>query len=511
MLPSFKLISARTQLATHRRPWSEKHEITSSSSSIEVSFARNTVSGISESQDNHISVLLGKNGEGKSRVLSAIAATFQALDAASESGEIPKWVGREFRNGSFLSHLEYELSGRSYSVDLSPRQISASEDGVRTTIETIKLPKKVLALSMTPFDKFPLHELDRERVQSGISRKEVYSYLGMRERFGRTSQRRMISRVLESIVDRIASHDSSRLTEVFELLGFEPRLEVVYSYTDSRLLEEIAGGLVSDKLFEHLRNSNFSHNKISRELEKTGEMPSELVDAARISLNHSRRRYQILEIDLDEPETNMIDLFWSTQTLRRFGLLRLRAVDIRRYGKLIDLSDASSGELSIALTFLSLAANLEDNSLVLIDEPETNLHPEWQAKYIGLLVRTFKSFTGCQYILATHSPLIVKELPSEATLTSLTENGLRNAEDASGRAVDYLLVEAFNVVGGENYYLQELLVDGLRLAADGQTKGADFKRIVEALTRIRPLLEGSPGVKEIIGDLQAISDRNSSS
>ncbi|GGA48745.1 hypothetical protein GCM10011499_18210 [Pelagibacterium lentulum] len=174
---------------------------------------------------------------------------------------------------------------------------------------------------------------------------------------------------------------------------------------------------------------------------------------------------------------------------------------------MIDLKEASSGELSIAITFMSLAAALEDDSLILIDEPETNLHPEWQARYLDLLLSTFSSYRNCHYILATHSPLILSDSPQNATLASLSSASLRHGEEVSGRPVDFLLVEAFDVASGDNYYVQEQLVKALRLAADGEARGSEYQNTVRSLVRIRSMIKDNPGVVELIGDLERIAQK----
>jgi hypothetical protein len=148
---------------------------------------------------------------------------------------------------------------------------------------------------------------------------------------------------------------------------------------------------------------------------------------------------------------------------------------------------------------------------VLIDEPEINLHPEWQARYIDLLLNTFRSYCDCHYVLATHSPLILRDAPLAATLASLSNTSLQSGEEVAGRPVDFLLVEAFDVASGDNYYVQELLIKALRLAADGETRAPSFQNAVRTLAKIRPLIKDSPGVVELIADLQKIAHKSAHS
>lgn len=44
-------------------------------------------------------------------------------------------------------------------------------------------------------------------------------------------------------------------------------------------------------------------------------------------------------------------------------------------------SDMSSGQWNWLYNFVSLCIELDDDSLVLIDEPENSLHPTWQRDF----------------------------------------------------------------------------------------------------------------------------------
>lgn len=77
----------------------------------------------------------------------------------------------------------------------------------------------------------------------------------------------------------------------------------------------------------------------------------------------------------------------------------------------------------------------------------------------------------------------------------------------SGRPIDYLLVEAFDVASGDNYYVQEQLIKALRLATDGEAGGSEYQDTVRKLSRIRSMLDDSPGVVDLIGDLENIAQK----
>jgi len=74
----------------------------------------------------------------------------------------------------------------------------------------------------------------------------------------------------------------------------------------------------------------------------------------------------------------------------------------------------SSGHKIIVKMISDLVVNMTDeyDSLVLIDEPETHLHPPLVASFLKALKICLESLNGCA-IITTHSPVVLQETPSE--------------------------------------------------------------------------------------------------
>lgn len=83
----------------------------------------------------------------------------------------------------------------------------------------------------------------------------------------------------------------------------------------------------------------------------------------------------------------------------------------------------SSGEralITLLARFLSKKNEIEsienENVLILLDEPDILLHPEWQRKYILVLIRFFENIyenKRVKIILTSHSPFVASDLPRE--------------------------------------------------------------------------------------------------
>lgn len=72
----------------------------------------------------------------------------------------------------------------------------------------------------------------------------------------------------------------------------------------------------------------------------------------------------------------------------------------------------SSGESVMFYLFCKLEAEMRYDSLILLDEPETHLHPNAMSELICALDDILIEYESC-CIMVTHSPLIVRELSSD--------------------------------------------------------------------------------------------------
>jgi len=75
----------------------------------------------------------------------------------------------------------------------------------------------------------------------------------------------------------------------------------------------------------------------------------------------------------------------------------------------------SSGELAFLKFSTQACLFVENGTLVLLDEPETHLHPNFISEFIRLLNRLLE-MTGSIAILATHSAYFVREMPRSQVL-----------------------------------------------------------------------------------------------
>ena len=85
---------------------------------------------------------------------------------------------------------------------------------------------------------------------------------------------------------------------------------------------------------------------------------------------------------------------------------RENGIDVFFNGNEVPLEKLSSGEQHQLVLFFELLFEIEEDSLILIDEPELSLHVSWQKKFISDLKKIIK-LNKFDVIIATHSPQLI--------------------------------------------------------------------------------------------------------
>lgn len=156
----------------------------------------------------------------------------------------------------------------------------------------------------------------------------------------------------------------------------------------------------------------------------------------------------------------------------------------------IPLDESSSGELTLIATRVFLATTIQENEIILIDEPENSLHPLWQREYISQLldILYLKQPT---IVIATHSPIIVstgqiKEEDKSAVeigIFKIENENLVKVEDNQSEAtsVEDTYWKVFNTVTPVNHFVSEVLVAKLNDLAKGNLTLNELNELINNL------------------------------
>ncbi len=116
----------------------------------------------------------------------------------------------------------------------------------------------------------------------------------------------------------------------------------------------------------------------------------------------------------------------------------------------IKIEELSDGEQELITKAFSIyLADIKD-SIILIDEPESSLHPKWQARIVQIYQKIADKNNN-QIIFATHSPHIVASVRKEQIRILVKEDNVIRVIDqfngAYGWKVDRVLLEIFRTDG----------------------------------------------------------------
>ncbi|HHU4727264.1 TPA: AAA family ATPase [Klebsiella quasipneumoniae] len=167
--------------------------------------------------------------------------------------------------------------------------------------------------------------------------------------------------------------------------------------------------------------------------------------------------------------------------LNKYRLISVQKTIFKKNGKDINMKELSSGELSILLNILKINSEIEDGSLILIDEPELSLHPAWQSQIIPSLEKCFSSYTGCHFVIATHSPLVVSSIPeSNSAIVILDEDAkIISGSKSHRKSADYQLFTVLGYAGDQNEYVKRRLMIIISKLSTGVDLNSNELRFIE--------------------------------
>jgi predicted ATP-binding protein involved in virulence len=124
---------------------------------------------------------------------------------------------------------------------------------------------------------------------------------------------------------------------------------------------------------------------------------------------------------------------------------------IDKHGETLNVAQLSQGEKSLmalvgdiarrlAMLNPALENPLEGDGIVLIDEVDLHLHPSWQRSLCDRLINTFPN---CQFILTTHSPLVISDR-KDVLVYALNNGELDQLPSPYGQDANTVLLDVMN-------------------------------------------------------------------
>ena len=177
------------------------------------------------------------------------------------------------------------------------------------------------------------------------------------------------------------------------------------------------------------------------------------------------------------------DLFNSFFEDKEFiGIKDLEPLFKTKTGETHSVDELSSGEKQIFFRAGSILEYNVQNSIILLDEPEISMHPEWQQKILAF----YKKVAGNnQLIIATHSPHIISSCKRDEVRVLEKENGRvkvkENIDNTYGHTIDQLLLSIFNINSVRDINVQQSLDRLKELYVSGEKIDDSQKNELETL------------------------------
>ncbi|MFW2562796.1 AAA family ATPase [Acinetobacter baumannii] len=432
------------------------------------------------SEENTFTILVGRNGSGKSRILQRICHIYLNSLNNNPHGFYNINKLNSYNNINNTTDLNcgeiiyeqnnniYEISStqlrglhnsyNDYYVLEKKNKTSQSENFVDIT--------KIIAVSTSPFDKFPI--IERHMHWNNAIYEKNYIYRG--GKIKANSQKDYLKNKFDqlgaSLINFFLRSDRTqdKTSILLEAINLDEKINMYFSFPWPFSPSEIINNKNPKPIMDSLNSIRFFKDKGDRIILSQDEEIA-LIENLKFVLNyykfneHNRTEIFDLELNLSnrskDENTNLLN---SLSFLANYDLIELRDIKFSKNNRSFYLTDSSSGELSLIFNLLSIAGEIENDSLILIDEPEISLHPEWQSNFLPLLSKMFSNYQRCHFIIATHSPQVLSSTNDKNVYIINLEysNKLIRSEEISKMSADYQLAYVFKEPGYKNEYLTRI-------------------------------------------------------
>ncbi len=358
-------------------------------------------------------VFLGQNAAGKSNLLEALVIIFRDLDLDDKT--------------SFNYTLEYECKDNLLKVDGGPQAkgnyiFHKGEKKNGKIIYSTLISKAVI-----------------KRDKSEYLPKYVFSYYSgisnrLLEHFDK-HQKRFYDELIKGVnVPPRPLFYARQIHSYFVLMAF-------YAFSDkkaSKFLKEFLGIVGLESVLFVLKKPVWAKSKTEAldfwkakgvvrefldELFETSMAPIVHEETVREDFRRSHKQEQLYLYISNQEKLEKIAKKYGTNTEFFKSLestyisdliqeVRVKVKKVNVHGD-VTFKELSEGEQQLLTVLGLLRFTKEDESLILLDEPDTHLNPLWKWKYMNLLEEYSGKDASSQILMTTHDPLVIGGLTKE--------------------------------------------------------------------------------------------------
>lgn len=441
------------------------------------------------------SVVIGENGSGKSYLLSQISDFFRFIERVKNSDKKASYKYD-------YTIVEYLLNNNIFCIKKEKSSIVCFKKNEECTLSSVILPTKIIAMSFMVNDKFSF---------SKTSENSFYDYKGIRAT-SNASYTSTIKRVITtSLISSINDFEKLPIIkDVLNFLGMDAKISIIYSLNRKTLfINPPSLDVVIKKINSIIDRKQYVNEKELNYIKNNAERIASDIQKL-IPFYNSKNKSIELTFNLNGVIELKHEIFQVLLYLERLEFISL--ADIKFYKKdHFSFEQTSSGEKNIIFTLLNLIACIQDNSLLLIDEPELSLHPMWQMKYINFIKTSIEKYRSCHLIFASHSHFMVSDLkPDSSSLISITQS--ENQRECNyipystyAWSVENILYKVFHLRTTRNSQVEMDLYELSHLISQKSKNIDRVKLLVENLEMI--ILDSNDPLNLIIQQARSYIDR----
>lgn len=441
------------------------------------------------------SLLIGTNGAGKSSMMKEIVDFFIDLHSCVNDSE-PKLTGA---NKGRLKGIRYHIDGMEIGIVRIEKGFAAIVDGHFRNLKEIRLPS-VVACHFGAFDKLPTQTVNG----SSQTRYDVpcYKYVGAHVNGSMISSSAIAFRLLFALNEKMNDRQRGNIRSILDFIGYDHRISLSYSL----VLKAKKDGSAKNNIVKRVENDREYSRLNSKE---KNEIITQLYNFYRSKTTTGNARHDY-DVDFDSSSTSggAIAELQYIYKLKQCDLVSSTNVIFHKQGSDITSEELSSGEFAMLSTVLSISAAASDpHTLVLLDEPELSLHPNWQMTLIDNLDRALANRV-CHLLIATHSHMLVSDLPMKrSAVTQIEKDGRGNLyattipDSTYGWSAEEVLLKVFKTATDRNRFFGERIGKLLEQMGNNTISPKEVKVELKELQEISMHLSDVDPMKMILNTI----------
>lgn len=312
--------------------------------------------------------------------------------------------------------------------------------------------KTVICIANTIYDKFTLKSKKVKLLKSSK---------------GRNITKSSIKEVIK-VLEKYDSKAFFNLSNVFNYIKFQPFIEFKIHDFDSNFRDLIfLSNIFSDNEKEELLSS------INRSYDNgfIGKDNRFILD---FNEQEDYEKYKYIFF---------LKILKYENKLKRLNIISGIEIILSKNNHSFQLDQASSGELTLIASLIYISVNINDKSVIIIDEPENSLHPKWQIEYVKKLSELFY-FYQPKIIIATHSPLIINGAELNVKNVNVFKGISYNQfikQPKELKNVEEIYDDYFDVTTPENRFISQFVINKFNLLSENKLIFVDFQNIINDL------------------------------